>query len=239
MRSMSSLARCAVAALGAILLIAVVGQAQTGGGLYNPPSGVAPTDQITLDAGTITSSAPGVQVIQTWNNAAVGFTANRTNVTATAFASGSKLAEWQIGGTTKVSIAEQGTNWGIRLDGGGGSGSGVSFAGVGTIEIWNTGTHYVLRQGGANYMQLFTSGAVPAVSLGDGDLWLRRMSATQAAVSNAAGTTFLGLALGDLSYPPVTAPANPASGWSCYTDTADATLKCRDSAGTVRSIAAP
>lgn len=48
MKSMSSLARAAAAALGAVLLVAVLAQAQTGGGLYNPPSGTAagyfPTD---------------------------------------------------------------------------------------------------------------------------------------------------------------------------------------------------
>lgn len=58
--------------------------------------------------GTITASAPGISVTQTWNNGSESFTAMKVNVTATAAASTSYLAEFQTGGTTYFSVRKDG-----------------------------------------------------------------------------------------------------------------------------------
>lgn len=59
---------------------------------------------IQIATGTITASEPGVEITQTWNNAAVTFTASKVNVTNTASAGGSLLADWQVGGTSKMRL---------------------------------------------------------------------------------------------------------------------------------------
>jgi len=64
----------------------------------------------TLNAnnGTITASAPVLDLSQTWNNAAVTFTGLRFNVTNTASAAASLLADFQVGGTSIVNIGRDG-----------------------------------------------------------------------------------------------------------------------------------
>lgn len=66
------------------------------------------TTKATVVSGTVTSSVPAVNVTQTWNNAAVPFTAEVTNVTNTASAAASLLRDWQIGGVSMVSITKAG-----------------------------------------------------------------------------------------------------------------------------------
>ena len=130
---------------------------------------------------------------------------------------------------------------GFMTQGTGGQ-TGYRFGGDGTSELYSNGDGYYLRIG-SSYMQFFGDGGnrVPAIQFGLSGPFLTYQSDTRLVLNAAAngGGTPLGLGVGSLDYPPITAPANPASGWRCYTDTADATLKCRNSARTVRSIAAP
>jgi len=62
----------------------------------------------TVAGGTVTASAPVVNVTQTWNNAAVTFVGNVTNITSTASATASLIEDWKVGGSSKASIRKDG-----------------------------------------------------------------------------------------------------------------------------------
>jgi hypothetical protein len=70
--------------------------------------GSGATAPLTLASGTITADSPALTLTQTWNNGAVSFTGYKVNITNTASANGSKLADFQIGGTTIVAIHKNG-----------------------------------------------------------------------------------------------------------------------------------
>jgi hypothetical protein len=63
---------------------------------------------LTSQAGTITASAPAMTATQTWNNSGVTFTGWLLNITDTASAAGSLLANWQVGGSSKVAFSKAG-----------------------------------------------------------------------------------------------------------------------------------
>jgi hypothetical protein len=63
---------------------------------------------LTANNGTLTASAPVLDLAQTWNNAAVTFTGLRVNVTNTASGSSSLLADFQVGGTSVLKIGPDG-----------------------------------------------------------------------------------------------------------------------------------
>jgi len=65
------------------------------------------TAQNTFAAGTITTSQP-TTFTQTWNAGAVTFSAFTLNVTDTASAAASLLADWQVGGSSRFSISKAG-----------------------------------------------------------------------------------------------------------------------------------
>jgi hypothetical protein len=69
-----------------------------------PTSGSA----LTLTGGTVTASAPLIDATQTWNASGTTFTGLRVNVTNTASASASLLADFQVGGTNVLSINRAG-----------------------------------------------------------------------------------------------------------------------------------
>jgi len=71
-------------------------------------TGVAGGSALTLTGATQTSSFPVLSATQTWNNAAVSFTANKINVTDTASNALSLLQDWQVGGTSKAGIIKNG-----------------------------------------------------------------------------------------------------------------------------------
>jgi len=71
-------------------------------GNTTPAAGTFTT--LTANNGTLTASAPVLDLAQTWNNAAVAFTGLRFNVTNTASASTSDLVDIQIGGTTQLRL---------------------------------------------------------------------------------------------------------------------------------------
>lgn len=58
--------------------------------------------------GTVTSSTPIFDGTQTWNSGGTAFTAIKLNVTNTASASGSKLLDLQVGGSSKATISYEG-----------------------------------------------------------------------------------------------------------------------------------
>lgn len=59
-------------------------------------------------AATVVASTPVINLTQTWNNAAVTFTAVKVNVTATAKASTSNLLDLQTGGASMFSVSHDG-----------------------------------------------------------------------------------------------------------------------------------
>jgi hypothetical protein len=71
-------------------------------GNTTPAAGTFTT--LTANNGTLTASAPVLDLAQTWNNAAVTFTGLRFNVTNTASAATSDLVDIQIGGTTQLRL---------------------------------------------------------------------------------------------------------------------------------------
>lgn len=79
-----------------------------------PPLGqaIAPTwtGAHTFASGTITTSVNATTTTQTWNASGTTFGApNLVNVTATASAALSKLADWQVGGSSKAGIVKDGS----------------------------------------------------------------------------------------------------------------------------------
>jgi len=63
---------------------------------------------LTIASHTHTTSNPAIDVSQTWNAAGVTFTGWKFNVTDTASAAGSILADWQIGGSSRARLLKAG-----------------------------------------------------------------------------------------------------------------------------------
>jgi hypothetical protein len=105
----------------------------------------------TLNAtnGTITASAPVLDLSQTWNNAAVTFTGLRFNVTNTASAVSSLLADFQVGGSSIFQFRRDGQflGWANAVV--------MGATGGGRIEMWGSnfgsGQPIVFRSGNATY----------------------------------------------------------------------------------------
>lgn len=92
-----------------------------------------PTGSFSITGGTVTASAPLLDLAQTWNAGAVTFSAIKLNVTNTASASASTLLDLQVGGTTQLKVRADGTVFfpmgggqAINSDAGGG-GTGIVF----------------------------------------------------------------------------------------------------------------
>jgi hypothetical protein len=81
---------------------------------------------LTANNGTLTASAPVLDLAQTWNNAAVEFTGLRLNVTDTASAAnGTRLLDLQVGGVSQVRVERNTLTW--ELLGGGTNDNGIGF----------------------------------------------------------------------------------------------------------------
>ena len=81
------------------------------GGAFGGDSGFTfdkTNNTLGLGGGTITASDPIIDMAQTWNNAAVAFTAVKANVTDTASAAGSLLIDLQKGGVSQFSVDNSG-----------------------------------------------------------------------------------------------------------------------------------
>ena len=118
------------------------------------PSGTPASRKLTvtqlfdLDDGTKTSSAPLINMAQTWNSGAVTFTAMKINVTNTASATNSLLMDLQVDGTSRVSagiaLATSFVSAGIlKLLGDSGVGSQILNNGNQIISANNAGALYL------------------------------------------------------------------------------------------------
>ena len=65
-------------------------------------------NQVTVTGGTVTTSTPVLGATQTWNDAGVTFTGIKMDVTSTASAAGSLLADLQVGSASKFSVGKDG-----------------------------------------------------------------------------------------------------------------------------------
>jgi len=63
---------------------------------------------LTVGGKTVTTSAPVINLSQTWNNAATTFTGLKLNVTNTASAAASNLLDLQVGGSSKFNVTTAG-----------------------------------------------------------------------------------------------------------------------------------
>jgi hypothetical protein len=71
--------------------------------LYDATSG-----SLTVGGKTVTTSAPVINLSQTWNSAGTTFTGMKLNVTNTASASGSNLLDLQVGGSSRFKVSNAG-----------------------------------------------------------------------------------------------------------------------------------
>lgn len=94
------------------------------------------TQQFAVTGATVTTSQPVFSATQTWNAGAVAFSAFRVNVTDTASAAASALAEFQIGGSSIVNIGKAATSALSIADGGTirSTGSSGIFLGNSTVQ---------------------------------------------------------------------------------------------------------
>lgn len=99
------------------------------------PSGGSPS--FTCSSGTITASAPCINITQTWNNAAVTFIGADMNVTNTNSAASSLIQRWRVGGVTSVGINNAGA---LQLGGAAGAAAAQSPGAVaGVLQVAGTG----------------------------------------------------------------------------------------------------
>lgn len=102
------------------------------GGAFGGDSGLTfdkTAKTLNVTGATITASDPIIDMAQTWNNAAVAFTAIKANVVDTASAAGSLLMDLQVGGVSRFSVGKAGS---ITVSGTSGyANSGILFAGAG------------------------------------------------------------------------------------------------------------
>ncbi len=145
-------------------LLALVGTA------YVPLAGGTMTGALTIASGTLTASAPALNITQTWNDGAVGFKAllvNITNASTSAYATAS-LLELQTGGVSRFRVDRDGYF----------QATGFTSSTTSSVNYYGTG----LRQGSTAEVA-WTSGGISAAA----DLILYRDAAAQLALRN--GTT--------------------------------------------------
>lgn len=126
-----------------------VGNVVAAGTLASGPiaiTGVVNSSAITVSGATHTASSPVVNATQTWNNAGVTFTGMLLNVTNTASAAASLLADWQIGGASVINLTRTGR---IVL---------VGAADLQTIELGVTGV--AIGHGNGNELQMYVGGSI-------------------------------------------------------------------------------
>lgn len=99
-------------------------------------SGATFTGTITSTLGTLTTSTPALDASQTWNAAGTTFTGLKLNVTNTASAAGSLLADLQVGGTSQFKVDKGGA---VTSNSGFTAGGNI-LTGSGSYLGWNGGT---------------------------------------------------------------------------------------------------
>lgn len=89
---------------------------------------------LSVGGATVTTSAPVVNVAQTWNNAGVAFTGKLNNFTNTASAAGSLIEDWQIGSASYLALDKSGKIL-LKANGLSSAGAGLYVAGATTTGI--------------------------------------------------------------------------------------------------------
>lgn len=171
-------------------------------GSFGGMSGTAWDDTnraLTLTGATVTTSKPVFDLSQTWNAAGVTFTGMKFNVTNTASASGSLLADWRVSGVSVLALDKNGI---IRRPNGGytgwinvnsdGTGGGVGFGQTIGVPVGTTDSTIFFKLSGTATLSMASGYAIGWTSsstnaYGANDLFLYRDAANTLAQRN--GTT--------------------------------------------------
>jgi hypothetical protein len=94
---------------------------------------------LVISTGSIATSAP-VTISQTWNDAAVAFTAFKVNAVSTASASGSLLLDLQVGGVSKFNVDKNGYLYGVANVTGFGANQLYSASSIAVTNILSIGS---------------------------------------------------------------------------------------------------
>jgi hypothetical protein len=148
---------------------------------------------LTANNGTLTASAPVLDLAQTWNNAAVTFTGARIDITNTASGTGSRFLDCMVGGASAIRLARIGSTPYALF--------GTADNGIGAIStsqpalIANGGVAFVVNSGsGGAYIRSDSPYAWASGTNLTGattDLFLRRDAAnTLAQYNGTAAQTF-------------------------------------------------
>lgn len=111
---------------------------------WSASTGVALGKPITITGGTVTASTPVLTATQTWNDGSVTFTGLKLNVTNSASAAGSALAEFQIGSVAGIRLDARG---GILLPAVSGTYPGFSTSPSGLFLVGGNSTGETLMAG--------------------------------------------------------------------------------------------
>jgi hypothetical protein len=162
--------------------------------------GNANVSPLTLTGGTLTTSNPLVTGTQTWNAGGVTFTGLFANITDTASAAGSLLADLQIGGASRFSVGKNGNA--TLANGGNANVSPLTLTG-GTVTTSNpllTGTQ-VWNAAGVVFDAHTISITNTASAAGSRFLSLQRGATLQFGVTSGATSTGLRLRTAQQSVP--------------------------------------
>jgi hypothetical protein len=126
-------------------------------GNTTPAAGTFTT--LTANNGTLTASAPVLDLAQTWNASGTTFTGLRFNVTNTASATASNLLDIQVGGTTRMMLKRDGvlhlgqfTNSGFYSPAPSWHGSTAGLLAAGNLAIGSS-LDTILERGGAGIIE--------------------------------------------------------------------------------------
>lgn len=131
--------------------------------------------QLVISSGAVTASTPLLDLAQTWNSAGTTFTGLKFNVTDTASAAGSLLADLQVGGASKLKIGKDGTPT---------IASGRLDSGTTVLDIYaNSGSAVYIGTAGIAFGNRFLTFGSGAASAG-GDTTIARDAANTLAQRN-------------------------------------------------------
>jgi hypothetical protein len=121
---------------------------------------------LTANNGTLTASAPVLDLAQTWNNAAVTFTGLLANFTNTASATASRLIDLQVGGTTQFNVTRTGIVRASRYDFPD-SDRGIRNFGTTRVDISDV-FQFFTGGGGTGSIWMGVNAATPSLQIGGG-----------------------------------------------------------------------
>lgn len=167
---------------GNLLTLGLYGNGSvTAGGVLSATNGSFAT-------GTITTSQP-FSFTQTWNSSGVTFTGFKVNITSSASATGSLLADIQLGGTSKFSITKQGAVKAVLTNTSGMNEVDGAWGVLGWYAEANRGLSVVGLHGGNQV------GAAGYFSSGRSSFGLPSFATTNTLVADSNGTTKPALSL--------------------------------------------